>query len=121
LISLPEQIGNLFSIILTTYSPLNPNTLWEKYKEALSEDILAKVQRKNLSIEIMFGSDIFNKALTIREDKCVAMINETLLQLGLPALIQDRQDVVHAECMQEKNYNVEELSAYLADKKPLLN
>jgi hypothetical protein len=89
LIYLPEQIRNLFAIILTTCSPSNPNTLWEKYKEALSEDILTKVQRESPTLEITFGPDLFNKALNILEDKCVAMINETLLQLGLPAPIRD--------------------------------
>jgi hypothetical protein len=29
--------------------------------------------------------------------------------------------VLNAECIREKNYNVEDLSAYIADKKPLLN
>jgi hypothetical protein len=96
-ISLPEQIRNLFAIILTTCSPSNPNTSWEKYKEALSEDILAKVRRENLTLEITFGPDIINKALIILEDKCVAMINKTLLQLSLPAPVRDRQDVLHAD------------------------
>jgi hypothetical protein len=76
LISLPEQARNLFAIILTTCSPSNPNTLREKYKEALSEDILAKVQRENPTLKIMFGPDICNKALIIFEDKCVAVINK---------------------------------------------
>lgn len=93
----------------------------QKYKESLSEDILAKVRRENPTLEITFGPDIFNKALIILEDKCVVMINKTLLQLGLPPPIRDGQDVLHADYIWEKNYNVEELSAYVTDKKPLLN
>jgi hypothetical protein len=85
------------------------------------QDILPKVSWKNPTLEIMFRPNIFNKALIILEDECVAMITKTLLQLGLPAPVRDRQDVLHAECIREKNYNVEELSAYVADKRPLLN
>jgi hypothetical protein len=48
-------------------------------------DILTKVQGENPGLEITFGSDIFNKALIILEDRFVAMINKILLQLGLPA------------------------------------
>jgi hypothetical protein len=59
--------------------------------------------------------------LIILEDRFVAMINKILLQLGLPAPVWDRQDVLHADCIREKNYNVKELSAYVADKKPLIN
>ncbi|XP_040197569.1 uncharacterized protein LOC120930449 [Rana temporaria] len=121
LISLPDQIRNLFAIILTTCSPSNPNTLWEKYKEALSEDILAKTRRENPTLEITFCPEIFNRALIILENKCIAMINKTLVQLGLQAPVRDQQDVLNSDYMREKNYNMEELRAYVADKKPLLN
>jgi hypothetical protein len=120
-ISLPEQIRNLFAIILTTCCPSNPYTLWEKYKEALSEDILRTVRRENPTLDITFRPEIFNRALIILEDKCVAMVNKTLIQLGLPAPLQERQDVVYADYVREKNYNVEELTAYVANNKPLLN
>jgi hypothetical protein len=51
----------------------------------------------------------------------VAMINKTLLQLGLPAPVRDRQDILHTDYIWEKYYIVEELSAYVAGKKPLIN
>nr|XP_033797247.1 uncharacterized protein LOC117359137 [Geotrypetes seraphini] len=121
LISLPQQFRNLFAIILTTCSPSNPNSLWEKYKEALSEDLLAKVQKENPTLEITFCTDLFNKALIILEDKCVAMINKTLLQLGLPAPVREPQDVLYTDYIREKNYNIKDLSAYVAKNKPLLN
>ena len=121
LISLPDQIRNLFAIILTTCNPSNPNTLWETYKEALSEDILAKVRRENPTLEITFNTDIYNKALILLEDKCLAMINKTLIQLGLPAPIRNQQDVLHSDYIREKNYNIEQLKEYIANKKPLLN
>jgi hypothetical protein len=121
LISLPEQIGNLYAIILTTCSPSNPCALWEKYKEPLSEDILANVRRENPTFEITFCPEIFNGALVFLEDKCVAMVNKPLVQLGLPAPLRDRQDALHADYVREENYNVEELSAYVANNKPLLN
>jgi hypothetical protein len=35
----PAQLRGLFAIILTTCAPSNPKTLWEKYKENLTEDV----------------------------------------------------------------------------------
>ena len=48
-ISVPSQIRDLFAIIITTCNPSNPLELWNKYKTSLSEDILARVRRENVS------------------------------------------------------------------------
>jgi ATP-dependent DNA helicase PIF1 len=78
----------------------------------------SKVLRENPTLEIIFGSDIFNKAFIILEDKCVAMINTatrsactsmrptrcTLHRLRTRKILQRRR----AKCI-------------VAGKKPLLN
>ena len=121
LISSPDQIRNLFAIILTMCSPSNPSGLWEKYREAMSEDILAKARRENPTMELTFCPEIFNRALILLEDKCMTMINKTLMHLGLQSPERDHQDICDADYMREKNYNIEELLTYVEVKKPMLN
>ena len=69
----------------------------------------------------MFDPDIFIKALISLEDKCMAMVNKTLLQLDLPAPVWKIQDLLHAEYIQEKNFNVEELCACFSYKNQIIN
>nr|XP_029714104.1 uncharacterized protein LOC115258183 [Aedes albopictus] len=121
LLCLPEQIRNLFAIILTTCAPSNPNTLWEKYKKDLSEDMLYHDRRQNPSVEINFNQDVFNQALIDLENKCVAMVGKTLSQLGLPAPTRGEERVLEADYIREMNYNKETLDEYVAAKEPLLN
>ncbi|XP_062714405.1 uncharacterized protein LOC115261339 [Aedes albopictus] len=121
LLCLPEQIRSLFAIILTTCAPSNPNTLWEKYKKDLSEDMLYHVRRQNPSVEINFNQDVFNQALIDLENKCVAMVGKTLSQLGLPAPTRGEERVLEADYIREMNYNKETLDEYVAAKEPLLN
>jgi hypothetical protein len=59
----PAQLRALFAIILTTCAPSNPKTLWEKYKESMSEDVLRQARRENPSMDLNFSPDIFNQAL----------------------------------------------------------
>jgi hypothetical protein len=64
----PAQLGGLFAIILTTCGPSNPKTLWEKYKENLTEDVLRQLHRENPTMDLNFSPDIFNQALILLED-----------------------------------------------------
>ncbi|KIH66755.1 hypothetical protein ANCDUO_02915 [Ancylostoma duodenale] len=43
----PSQLRTLFAIIITSCAPSNPKSLWEEYKESLSEDILREQRRTN--------------------------------------------------------------------------
>ena len=67
-----------------------------------------------------FSPQIFNETLILLEDKCVAMIGKTLLQLGVQAPERSGSDLLHSEVMRERNYNVEELAHYVQTNKQLL-
>ncbi|UYV84577.1 hypothetical protein LAZ67_X002675 [Cordylochernes scorpioides] len=71
--SFPEQIRELFAILLTTCNPSNPQNLWEKYRESMSEDVLIKARRANPTLEINFSSHIFNEVLLLLQNKCLAI------------------------------------------------
>jgi hypothetical protein len=81
----PAQLRALFAIILTTCAPSNPKTLWEKYKESLSEDVLRQERRENPSMDLNFSTDIYNQALNLLEDRSISMNGKTLSELGLEA------------------------------------
>ncbi|XP_075425538.1 uncharacterized protein LOC142465468 [Ascaphus truei] len=118
--SLPVKIRNLFAIILTTCNPSNPNTLWDTYRESMSEDILAKAQRDNPSLNVHFSPEIFNEVLILLEDTCLSINNKTLLQLGLQAPQRQHNDVLNTDLMREKQYNISLLKQYVATRKPML-
>lgn len=81
----PLQIRNLFAIILTTCAPADPLTLWEQFKESLSENVLRRIQMTNPNNDIQLSDEIFNETLILIEQKCISISNKTLLQLGLPS------------------------------------
>lgn len=114
------QIHELFAIILTTCNPSNPNQLWLKYREYMSDDILAEVRQQNLDLEINFNEEIFNKALILIEDKCLTISNQTLIQLGVTSPKRSHLDVMNSEFLRETNYNIDELKLYIQHNKSLL-
>ncbi|UYV80693.1 hypothetical protein LAZ67_19001416, partial [Cordylochernes scorpioides] len=81
--SFPEQIRELFAILLTTCNPSNSQNLWEKYRESMSEDVLIKARRANPTLDINFSSDIFNEALLLLQNKCLAINDKTLYILRM--------------------------------------
>jgi hypothetical protein len=120
-ISVPSQIRDLFAIIICTCNPSNPLELWNKYKTYLSEDILARVRRENPDIDVDYSDEIFNEALVLLEDKCDSICNRNLEQLGLPSPVRNRGAVLNSDYLRERNYNMEELRAYVAEKRLLFN
>lgn len=78
-LSHPQQIRELFAVILTSGVPSNPNELWITHRESMSEDLL------DLSIEEVYTHSIFNRALIIIEDKCIEMSNMRLKDLNMPS------------------------------------
>ncbi|UYV71003.1 hypothetical protein LAZ67_8001384 [Cordylochernes scorpioides] len=118
--SFPEQIRELFAILLTTCNPSNPQNLWEKYRESMSEDVLIKARRANPTLDINFSSDIFNEALLLLQNKCLAINDKTLSQLGLQSPERCQPTILNRELMRENNYNIEQLRRFVDSKKPLL-
>ncbi|GBM89301.1 hypothetical protein AVEN_88466-1 [Araneus ventricosus] len=120
LTSSPDQIRNLFSIILTTCNPSSPRFLWDKFRESMSEDFLARVHQNNVIYGIQFSSDIFNKVLIVLESKCMSICSKTLSQLGLQSPERNLDITNNADLLREKNYNTAELGKFVEPNKPLL-
>ncbi|GBO99141.1 ATP-dependent DNA helicase pif1 [Eumeta japonica] len=70
----PSQIRELFALLITTCGLSNPLQLWDKYKTALSEDILHRFERMN-----QVNDDLcLNEALTLIEDKIITISGKKL-------------------------------------------
>lgn len=120
LISLPQQIRNLFAIILTTCTPSNPKSLWEKYKEYISEDILHRVRKARCNMKVEFSEEIFNETLALIEDKCIAIGSKTLSQLGLPTPTRNNLIYDNREMLRETQYDKNTLKSYVEQNEKLL-
>lgn len=116
----PQQIRELFAIILSLCAPADPVKLWEQFKESLSEDILRQIRIANQDIDIQFTDDIFNEALIMIEQKCISISNKTVLELGLPAAKYNQNNITNKDLLRERNYNVEELQTFVENQKRLL-
>lgn len=83
--STANQIRTLFAILLTACFPSNPEQLWEKYKDSMSEDLLHTVRVSTGNQQLEFTADIYNAALALIEDICLHVANEPLIRLGMPS------------------------------------
>ncbi|GBP51524.1 hypothetical protein EVAR_44500_1 [Eumeta japonica] len=97
-----EQIRELFAIILTTCNPPNPKQLWDSFKRNMSDDILYQIRQANPELTIEFNDDIFNETLIRLEDKCLAINNQTLVEIGMPAPQRNTFSVLNYEITKEK-------------------
>ncbi|EPB66767.1 hypothetical protein ANCCEY_14141 [Ancylostoma ceylanicum] len=113
-----SQLRSLFAIILTSCAPSNPQSLWEKYKKSLTEDILRDQRRTNP--EVNFCTEIFNQALILLEDKCIAISGKTLSELGLQSPSRTGAELVQSGVLRERNYSSEELENFVQVNEPLL-
>lgn len=117
---LPKQLRTLFAIIITTCGPSNPKSLWEKYRQHLSEDILHKARTVNHNIDIQFSDEIFNAALISIEDKCISINNKTLHELGLPKPTRFNANYNNRDLMRETQYDRNMLCKYIETNEKLL-
>ncbi|GBP32457.1 hypothetical protein EVAR_24621_1 [Eumeta japonica] len=50
-----DQVRELFALILTSCNPSAPNGLCQKYRDGISDDILARMRSVNLDLDITFN------------------------------------------------------------------
>ncbi|UYV78242.1 hypothetical protein LAZ67_16000650 [Cordylochernes scorpioides] len=107
----PHQIRMLFAILLTTCFPSKPIDLWEKYKDSMSEDILHHLRAANLDLQ--FTPEIYNRALVLIEDICLAIANKRLGQMGLCAPNRSANDSYDRDLQRETHFDVDDLSVFV--------
>jgi hypothetical protein len=71
------NIRSLLAVILTTCLPSNPCTLWQQFRDLLSEDFLFQHRRNVNNPEVGYNEEIYNNALCSLEDKEELLVTET--------------------------------------------
>lgn len=102
---MPNHLRNLFAMIVSNCFPSNPTGLWDKHKEALSEDLLHDLRQQNPSLDIVYNPGIFNQALILLENLTMTMCGKALTQLGLPAPERSAQDCLNSDILRESSYD----------------
>lgn len=116
-----NRIRHLFAILLTTCVISSPLQLWEKYKNAMSEDILHQLKVRNPNIKIEFCERIYNQALILLDDLCHSMAGKGLKLFGLPPPQRgEDQNSLCREIIRETSYNTPELAEFVLQNESLL-
>ncbi|XP_037914086.1 uncharacterized protein LOC119653502 [Hermetia illucens] len=105
LTSTPNNIRQLFAIILTTCYPSQAQTLWEKYKNCMTEDILHRIRQTNQCQNIDYTPEMYNEALVLIEDLCVLISNLPLNHYGMPSPNRPATDLVNTDLQRENQYD----------------
>lgn len=120
LTSTPNNIRQLFAIILTTCFPTQSSTLWEKYKNYMTEDILHRIRRTNQCPNLDFTPEMYNEALVLIEDLCILISNLPLSHYGMSSPDRPAADLVNTDLQREKQYNDVDLATIIVNNEPLL-
>ncbi|CAE1169725.1 unnamed protein product [Acanthosepion pharaonis] len=113
LLKIPSALRHLFTTILQMCEPSDPKSLWDKYKDFLSEDILREAQLLCPTMALTFNDEIYNRALIIIENLFVEMGGGgSLAAIGLPMPDRVASSSLSPEIVRETSYSVDELNAY---------
>lgn len=121
LTSSPNQIRQLFAILLTICFPTNPTELWEKYKDSMTEDILHRIRITNEDANLQFTPEMYNQTLVIIEDMCILITNELLINLGMPSPNRPPNDLVNNEMRREQQFDRNDLESFVMTNEQLLS
>ncbi|GFV33810.1 ATP-dependent DNA helicase, partial [Trichonephila clavipes] len=110
----PSQIRELFAILICTCGLSNPLQLWDKYKVALSEDILHRFEKMD-----QVNNDLcLNEALIHIEDKIIRISGKKLSDFGMPT--PQRRGELSTDLIKELSYNIALLDTQVSETEPCL-
>lgn len=113
----PSHIRHLFSILLSMCGLSDPTTLWNKYKDPMSEDYLFKHRRQHPDRQ--FDDYIYNDSLIDIEDLVMGMCGKQVKDFGLTS---PARDIAHNTLVEkELAYNHPHLETFVSSNYPLLN
>ncbi|GBP21190.1 ATP-dependent DNA helicase pif1 [Eumeta japonica] len=95
--------------------------LWNKYKDAICEDILHRLRIQTNNPDIQITDEIYNEGLILIEDQCLTIANKLLIEVGMIAPNRSMHDSFNQELNRELQYNVDTLQEFVRNNVPLLN
>ncbi|KAJ8884551.1 hypothetical protein PR048_016408 [Dryococelus australis] len=75
----------------------------------MSEDILHRLRATNQNPDIQFASNVYNEALVLTEDICLAIANKAPVQLGMAAPNRSANELFDRDWQRETHFDVDEL------------
>ncbi|GFX79541.1 ATP-dependent DNA helicase [Trichonephila clavipes] len=110
----PSQIRELFAILICTCGLYNPLQVWDKYKVALSEDILHIFKKMD-----QVNNDLcLNEALIHIEDKIIRISGKKLSDFSMPT--PQRRGELSTDLIKELSYNIALLDTQVSETEPRL-
>ncbi|XP_046812126.1 ATP-dependent DNA helicase pif1-like [Lucilia cuprina] len=97
----------------------NALSLWEKYKNNLSEDIKNQMENNSQNIPLNIN-EVYNKCLIQIEDIILSLGGEQLEKYGLPQPLRENNANFHREYFIETNYDIESLERNVINKEKTL-
>jgi hypothetical protein len=101
------NIRSLLAVILTTCLPSNPRTLWQQFRDLLSQDFLFQHRRNVNNPEVGYNEEIYNNALCSLEDKVIMMGGHQLSSYDLPTPERGTEERLSREYFREVDYDQE--------------
>ena len=93
----PNSIRQLFAITLRTCHPTQSSTLWEKYKNYVTEDILHRVKQTKQCPNPYFTRKMYNEALVLVEDLCILISDLPLAHYDMSSHNRPVTDLVNSD------------------------
>ncbi|XP_071036521.1 uncharacterized protein [Parasteatoda tepidariorum] len=116
-----KQIRLLFAIVLTTCFPARIETLWDNYKDSMTDDILYQHRTRCNDLTIAFSDAMYNEALIDIEDLCIITANLPLSRFGMLSPNRSASDLLNNDMNREFQYNTVEIAAIVTRNVPLMN
>ncbi|XP_046666559.1 ATP-dependent DNA helicase pif1-like [Homalodisca vitripennis] len=86
----------------------------------MSEDILHRLRIANQNSDIQFTPNVYNEALILIEDICLAITNKALVQLGMPDPNRPANNLFDRDLQRETHFDTVELGTFVQINLPQL-
>ncbi|GBO99544.1 ATP-dependent DNA helicase pif1 [Eumeta japonica] len=111
------KMRELFAVLVATCGLSNPQQLWDKYKNYMTDDILHRLQEQNPNVTY---SDLFyNEGLTKIVDQVKTISGKDLSDYGM--IRPQRTEEISSDLIRELDYDTASLQQQLTESVPRLN
>lgn len=112
----PYKLRELFTVMLVFCHLSDPLSLWEKYKDSLSEDITRQVEKELQEGAQQVMTEVYNRCLVLIEDGVAGLGGQGLLQYGLPQATRSGGVLSNRDYLRETGYDTNALAQMVSNK-----
>ncbi|XP_037871618.1 uncharacterized protein LOC119629558 [Bombyx mori] len=110
------KMRELFAVLVATCGLSNPQQLWDKYKNDMTDDILHRLQEQNPNVT--YSDLIYNEGLTKIEDQVKTISRKDLSDYGM--IRPQRTEEISSDLIRELDYDTASLQQQLTESVPRL-